>query len=88
MNFPVFLIMLVQTLATILTILVIVDIVVSYFLSPFHPIRSTLDRIVQPLLNPIRRVVPMMGMFDFSSLVLLILIQLVSNILISIISGL
>ncbi len=88
MNFPGLLITLVQTLATILTIIVIVDVIVSYFLSPYHPIRSILDRIVQPLLNPIRRVVPMMGMFDFSSLVLLILIQLVATLLTSLLSGL
>ncbi len=88
MNFVGFMITAVQTLATILTIIVIVDIIVSYFLSPYQPIRYTLDRIVQPLLNPIRRVVPMMGMFDFSSLVLLILIQLLSSLLISLLSSL
>ncbi len=81
------LITVIQTLATILTILVIVDVIVSYFLSPYHPIRNTLDRIVQPMLNPIRRVVPMIGMFDFSSLVLLILIQLVATILTNILLG-
>ncbi len=81
------LITVIQTLATILTILVIVDVIVSYFLSPYHPIRNALDRIVQPMLNPIRRVVPMFGMFDFSSLVLLILIQLVATILTNIILG-
>ncbi len=81
------LITVIQTLATILTILVIVDVIVSYFLSPYHPIRNMLDRIVQPMLNPIRRVVPMIGMFDFSSLVLLILIQLVATILTNILLG-
>ncbi len=82
------LITIVSTLATILTIVLIADSLISFFLSPYHPIRATLDRIVQPMLNPIRRFVPNMGMFDFSPLVLLILIQLLANVLISILQGL
>ncbi len=83
MSVPGFLITVIQWLATILTIVLFVDIIISYFLSPYHPIRYTLDRIIQPLLNPIRRVVPSVGMFDFSPFVLLILIQLVASLLTS-----
>ncbi len=83
MDVPGLLITIIQTLATILTIVLFVDIIISYFLSPYHPIRYTLDRIIQPLLNPIRRVVPSVGMFDFSPFVLLILIQLVASLLTS-----
>ncbi len=72
-----FLIVFVQTLGTVLFLVVIVKVVLSYFLSPFHPVRSTLDRIVEPLLSPIRRIVPPMGMIDFSPLVLIILIQVI-----------
>ncbi len=85
MDVPGLLITIIQTLATILTILLFVDIIVSYFLSPYHPIRYTLDRIIQPLLNPIRRIVPSMGMFDFSPFVLVILNQLVASLLTSLI---
>ncbi len=83
MNTIGFLISIVQTLATILSILLFVDIIISYFLSPYHPVRNILDRIIQPLLNPIRRIVPTMGMIDFSPWVLLILIQVVSGLLVS-----
>ena len=82
----VLLINLIQTIAWILTIILIADIILSYFMSPYHPIRQTLDRIVYPLLNPIRRIVPPLGMMDFSPMVLLILIQVIENILISILS--
>jgi YggT family protein len=67
---------------TILTWVVIADIVLSYFMSPFHPIRETLDRIVEPMLAPIRRVMPNTGMIDFSPLVLIIVLQLVEYILV------
>jgi YggT family protein len=81
------LISLVQTIFWLFSLILIVDIVLSYFMSPYHPIRMTLDRIVQPVLSPIRRVVPPLGMIDFSPIVLLILIQVVENLLISLLSG-
>ena len=60
----------------VLNLVILIDIVVSFFLSPYHPIRETLDRIVNPLLAPIRRILPQTGMFDFSPIVLILLLQL------------
>jgi YggT family protein len=57
------------------TLLIVVSAILSFFMSPFEPIRQTIDRFVNPLLNPIRRIVPPMGGFDFSPLVLLLIIQ-------------
>ena len=68
--------------ANLLIILVIVDSVLSFFLSPFHPVRATVDRIVYPLLAPIRRVVPLMGMLDLSPLIFIILVEILSSILV------
>ncbi len=79
------LIQVIQFVARILTIVVIVDIVLSYFLSPWNTIRQTMDRIVNPMLAPIRRVVPPVGMLDLSPLVLVILIQVIEYLLIQII---
>lgn len=81
-----FLIQLIQALSTLLVIVIIVDVVLSYFLSPFHPVRVALDRVVEPLLTPIRRVVPPIQMIDFSPLILIILIQAVEWVLITILS--
>jgi YggT family protein len=39
------------------------------------------DRLVEPMLAPIRRVVPLVGMFDFSPIILMVLIQLIGYIL-------
>jgi YggT family protein len=63
-------------------LLVIVKIILSYFMDPYHPLRRTLDNLIEPLLVPIRRVVPLIGMFDFSPLILIILVQVLSSILI------
>jgi YggT family protein len=57
-------------------------------MSPYHPIRETLSRFVEPMLAPIRRLVPLIGMLDFSPFILLILIQIVGQILISLLRSL
>lgn len=71
----------IRILFTVLTWLVIINAVLSYFISPYHPIKMTLDRIVEPMLAPIRRIMPQTGMIDFSPLVLIILLQLIEFIL-------
>ena len=48
---------------------------------PYHPLRRALDSIVEPVLAPIRRVLPQTGMFDFSPMVLLIALQLLGSVL-------
>ncbi|HEY47913.1 MAG: hypothetical protein AMJ88_00870 [Anaerolineae bacterium SM23_ 63] len=78
-----FVIELISLLSRGLTLIIFADIIVSYFLSPYHPIRKALDSIVQPMLAPIRRIMPPSGMFDFSPLVLMFVIWLVERLLIS-----
>lgn len=43
-------------------------------------INNVLMRLIEPTLSPIRRVVPIIGMFDFSPIILLFLIQFVSGV--------
>lgn len=71
------LIRLVNVFAQFLILLVVLSSVLSFFLDPYHPVRRSIDNIVAPLLNPIRRVVPLVGMFDFSPLILILLIEVV-----------
>jgi YggT family protein len=75
------LVQLIHLIAQIITLLVIVQVVLSYFMSPFHPVRQAIDRFVEPMLAPIRRILPSMGMLDFSPLVLIILVQIIDTIL-------
>jgi len=63
------------------TLLLIAYVVLSYFMDPYHPVRMTINRIVDPMLKPIRRLLPQTGMVDFSPLVAIILIQLIEFIL-------
>lgn len=67
--------------ARLITLLVIVYAVLSYFMSPFDPIRQRIDKMVNPLLAPIRRFIPPVGMMDFSPLILIILVQVLDSLL-------
>jgi YggT family protein len=75
---------LIDLLSLILTLLVVVSVILSYFMSPYHPVRQAIDRIIEPMLAPIRSRIPSVGMLDFSPLILIILIQVVDWLLTSI----
>ena len=78
----------INLVANLLILLIIADAVLSFFLSPYHPVREIIGRIINPLLAPIRRIVPLIGMLDLSPLILIILIEILTRILISLLSAL
>jgi YggT family protein len=65
-----------------------VDVILSFVLNPFHPVRRALDSVVEPMLAPIRRVLPPAGGLDFSPAVLMILIQIIGRLLVSLLGQL
>ena len=71
----------------VITFIVLAHVILSYFMDPYHPVRAFIDRLVEPLLAPIRRVVPLVGMMDFSPVILIILVQFISSILVKILIG-
>ncbi len=74
----------VDLLANLLTILIVIWVIVSWVLPPYHPLREALDRVVEPMLSPIRRVLPMTGPIDFSPMILLIVIVLLSRVIVNV----
>ena len=76
------LVQVINLFAELLVLLVILSVILSYFMDPYHPVRRGVDNIVEPLLAPIRRVVPPLGMIDISPLILILLIQLASRLVI------
>ena len=71
----------IHVVAQVLILLVIISAILSWFMSPFHPVRQAIDRIVEPMLAPIRRVIPTAGGFDFSPLILIVLLGFIDQIL-------
>jgi len=76
------LIQIISFISQALILLVNISVILSYVMDPYHPVRRWVDSIVDPMLAPIRRIVPLVGMLDFSPLVLILLIQLISNLII------
>ena len=77
----VFVAILIHRIIQIVILVVIIQTILTYFLSPYHPIRQLIDRFVEPMLMPIRRVLPSLGMLDFSPLVLIILLEVIDSVL-------
>lgn len=81
-----YLIYTVNLFATVIGLLLLAYMLLSWFMSPFHPVRQAIGSIVDPMLNPIRRVLPPMAGLDFSPLVLWLLVRLLSNLAVNLIS--
>lgn len=78
------LVTIIQVLRQAIFLIVLLKVILSYFMDPFHPIRQAIDRLIDPLLSPIKKVVPALGGFDFSPLILILIVELLANILINI----
>lgn len=59
-------------------LVVIIQAVLTFFVPPYHPVRQFFDRIVEPMLKPIRRLIPPVGMFDFSPIILIVILQIIN----------
>ncbi len=78
----------ISAVSNILVLLVIVSAILSFVMDPYHPIRRGVDNIVEPMLAPIRRILPPVGMLDFSPLVLILILQFGAQFLIRILLSL
>ncbi len=64
---------------TVLDWLIIIRILLSWFpnIDPYNPLVMILRQITDPLLEPARRVIPPLGMFDISPIVVLLVLDLI-----------
>ncbi len=65
----------------VLILAIIARSLLSCFMDPRHVIFDFLATITEPILAPIRRVMPRMGMFDLSPLVAIILLQVIGRVI-------
>ena len=74
--------MLLARLFDLYSLVILAAVVLSWVrLPPDNPIVRVTNALTEPLLAPIRRVLPEMGGFDLSPLVLLLLLRLVRSLL-------
>ena len=81
-----YLILALNLIVNLIGLLLLLYVVLSFFMSPYHPVRETLSRLVDPMLDPIRRVMPPFAGLDFSPLILWLLVRLVDGFLVRIIA--
>ena len=71
-----------------LTLSIIARALLSWFnMDPRSPIISVLNQITEPILDPIRRIMPRLGMIDLSPIVAILLLSFVSQVLQRWVSG-
>ena len=69
------------TFLSILELLVIARVILSWVASPYsrNPVVQLIRGITDPMLEPIRSILPRTGPFDFSPMVLILVIQLLKG---------
>ena len=66
----------IRLLCDLATILILLRVVVSWYSPrPTNILVRVLYRLTEPILAPLRRIIPRVGMFDFTPLVAIVLIQ-------------
>ena len=77
-------IQLVQTLFEVYSFILLARVLTSWFqVDPYNPIIRILYQLTEPLLAPIRRLLPQTGMMDFSPIVAFVVITIAERIVIS-----
>ena len=79
------LIVLVRTLFELYSFVLLARVLISWIqLDPYNPIVRLLHQLTEPLLAPIRRLLPTAGLFDFSPIVGFIVIRLAEELVVAI----
>jgi len=74
----------VSVLFEILTFAVFARVLLSWFpMNPENPIVVILNEVTDPILRPLRRIVPPLGMLDLTPIVALVLLQVIQNLLVN-----
>ena len=77
----------IRILVNVLWFALLARVVLSWInLSPTNPLVVIINQITEPILAPIRRVLPKMGMIDLSPMVALIIIIVIQRLLLRILS--
>lgn len=72
----------INILFTVLELAILARVVLSWFrVAPYHPAVAFLYQITEPILRPLRQVIPPLGMIDISPIVALILMDIVRQII-------
>ena len=78
----------VRILGTVLYVAMLGRVILSWInLGPRNPVSVSIYQVTEPILQPIRRVMPKFGMLDFSPMIAIVLITFVQRILYRVLAG-
>lgn len=79
-----FVIIFINLLFQILSWAIIIRILLSWVrIDPYHPLIRLLDQITEPILAPLRNILPSAGGLDFSPIVAIVLLSLLQRLVLS-----
>jgi YggT family protein len=74
----------VEVLCNVLIVAIVARALLSWFTNdPRNPLISVLDQVTEPILAPLRRVMPRMGTFDFTPLVAVLILVVIRQLVAS-----
>lgn len=77
---------LVQTIFNLLYVALLARVLLSWVnMDPYHPVMEFLNRLTEPILAPIRQILPQTGMFDFSPLLAFFALNVLQYVLIEVV---
>ena len=78
----------IDILFTLFELAILARVLLSWFrLDPYHPVVNFIYQITEPILRPLRNIIPPLGMIDISPIVALILMDIIRRIIQAIILG-
>ena len=79
----------IEIIFSILSFAILARVLISWVrVDPHHPAVQFLMEITEPVLRPIREMMPSMGMFDFSPIIALLLLNVLEGLILYILRGL
>ena len=78
----------IDLLFTLLSLAILARVLLSWVrVSPYHPAVQLLFQITEPILAPLRRFIPPVGMMDISPIIAMFLLQIIQQVLVAILRG-
>ena len=71
----------IRLLCELLTVAIFLRAILTWFVTRPNTLTMVLDRITEPILEPLRRIMPRTGMIDITPLVAIVLLQIISRVL-------
>lgn len=69
-------------------LVIVARVLMSWFqVDPYSPLAQTIFKLTEPILAPVRNLIPPAAGFDFSPIVVIILLQVLASIMRSVVAG-